>query len=316
MEIKNICVIGGSGFIGRHIVHRLSAENCSVIVPTRRRERAKALIMLPAVEVIEADVQDSGALARITRGMDAVINLVGVLNDARGARGFGQAHVELTRKVIAACVKNGVPRLLHMSALGAERNAPSKYLRSKAEAEALVRASSLAWTIFRPSVVFGQGDGFLNTFAALLDLLPVVALGCPNARFQPVAVADVAQAFMLSLTDAASYGKAYDLCGPRVYTLRELVTLVGAITGKHRPIIGLSDSLSYLQALTLECLPGKLMTRDNYRSMKIDSVSSSLFPFGITPAAIEAVAPAYLGTLTPRARYRGFRDHAGRTAGQ
>ncbi|MBI3057121.1 MAG: complex I NDUFA9 subunit family protein [Betaproteobacteria bacterium] len=312
MEFNNVCVIGGSGFVGRHVVHLLSAQGMNVTVPTRNRERAKELILLPTVDVVEADVHDAAALAQLTRGMDAVINLVGVLHDARGERGFQQAHVELPRKVIAACRANGVRRLLHMSALGADASGPSKYLRTKGAAEALVRASGLDWTVFRPSVIFGREDKFLNLFAALLRFAPVVFLASPSARFQPVFVEDVARAFVRSLADPSACGKSYDLCGPRVYTLRELVALVGAITGHRRPIIGLNAPLSYLQALVLELLPGKLMTRDNYYSMKIDNVSNQPFPFGIQPAAIEAVVPAYLGNDSPRARYRAYRDRARR----
>jgi NADH dehydrogenase len=312
MDIRNICVIGGSGFIGRHIVHRLSAANCSVVVPTRRRERAKALLVLPAVDVVEADVQDAGALERMTRGADAVINLVGVLHDGRGNAGFEEAHVALSRKVIAACGRSGVKRLLHMSALGAGRSAPSRYLRTKAEAEDQVRASRLEWTIFRPSVVFGREDRFLNMFAGLLDRLPVVPLACPDARFQPVFVEDVAQAFVLALTDSGSVGLSYDLCGPHVYSLRELVNLVGEITGRRRRVVGLNAALSRLQSAVLEILPGRMMTRDNVRSMQVASVSDAAFPFGVRPASLESVAPEYLSGRTPRARYRAFRDHARR----
>jgi uncharacterized protein YbjT (DUF2867 family) len=312
MEIDRVCVIGGSGFVGSHIVQLLSAQRYLVRVPTRQRERAKHLILLPTVDVLEANVHDATELASLVRGVDAVINLVGVLHDGRGERGFEQAHVALTRKVIAACETHGVRRLVHMSALGADVNGPSKYQHTKGAAEALVRAARLDWTVFRPSVVFGRGDRFLNLFATLQRLLPVIFLGSPNGRFQPVYVEDVAAAFVRSLTDRSTYGKAYDLCGPRVYTLRELVALVGAITGHRRTIVGLNDTLSYLQALALELLPVKLITRDNYYSMKVDNISGEPFPFGIVPTAIEAVVPAYLGNESPRARYRAYRDHAGR----
>ncbi len=171
-----------------------------------------------------------------------------------------------------------------------------------------MRASSLDWTIFRPSVIFGRDDSFLNLFALLLKLLPAMFLASPNTRFQPVFVEDVARALVHSITDVATCGKSYDLCGPRVYTLRELVALVGALTGHRRPIIGLNAALSYLQAFAMELLPVKLMTRDNYYSMKVDNVSAAPFPFGIVPAAIEAMAPAWLGNDTPRARYRSYRS--------
>ena len=312
MELNNICIIGGSGFVGRHVVHLLSAEGLNVTVPTRQRERAKQLILLPTVDVVEANVHNEAELAHLVRGMDAVINLVGVLHDARGARGFEQAHIDLPRKVIAACQAGSVRRLVHMSALGADVNGPSKYLRTKGAAEALVRASGLDWTIFRPSVIYGRDDNFLNLFALLLKLAPVMFLASPNARFQPVFVEDVATAIVHSITDVATYGKSYDLCGPRVYTLRELVALVGAVTGHRRPIIGLNAALSYLQAFAMELLPVKLMTRDNYYSMKVDNVSDEPFPFGIVPAAIEAVVPSYLGNGSPRSRYRSYRGRAHR----
>jgi NADH dehydrogenase len=312
MEINNVCVIGGAGFVGRHICHQLAALGFRVSVPTRDRDRAKRLILLPTVNVIAADIHNPQDLAGVVRGSEAVINLVGVLHDDRGRRGFREAHVELARKVVAACRDNGVQRLLHMSALGAAEQAPSAYLRTKGEAEKIVRGSGLDITLFRPSVIFGRGDSFLNLFAVLLRLLPVMVLASPGARFQPVFVEDVAAAFVKSLQNLDSYGKSYDLCGPRIYTLRELVETVGALIGRTRPIIGLNDTLSYWQAFAMELSPAKLMTRDNYYSMKVDSVCNCDFPFGIRPAALEAEAPEWLAHITPRARYRRFRDRAGR----
>jgi NADH dehydrogenase len=313
MELNDICVIGGGGFVGRHIVHQLAARGLRVRVPARDRERVKDLILLPTVDVVYADVHDPATLDNLVRGAGAVINLVGVLHDGRGNAAFEQAHVELTRKIIAACESNGVKRYLHMSALGADLNGPSRYQQTKGAGEALVRASKLEWTIFRPSVVFGPDDSFLNLFAKLLALTPVMFLAKPDARFQPVYVEDVANAFVRSFDDRANIGKSFDLCGPRVYTLCELVALTGRLSGRPRCIIGLGDALSYLQAFALECLPVKLMSRDNLDSMKVDNVSSAPFPFGIEPAAIEGTAPLWFGDATPRGRYIGFRSHAGRS---
>lgn len=308
MEITQVCVLGGSGFVGRHVCHALAAHGYRVQVATRDRERAKEqLILLPTADVAVVDVHEPAQLAEFVSGADAVMNLVGVLHDGRGERGFQAAHADLARKVVAACRERGVRRLLHMSALGAGPDAPSTYLRSKGEAEAIVRDSGLEWTLFRPSVIFGHDDNFLNLFAQILKLLPVMALGSPDARFQPVFVEDVAAAFVKGLADLGSHGKSYDLCGPRVYTLRELVEFVAAATGKRRLIIGLNDTLSYLQAFAMEWLPVKLLTRDNYRSMKVDSVCDCPLPFGITPAALEAVALAWLGSISPRARYQQYR---------
>jgi NADH dehydrogenase len=321
MEIANVAVLGGSGFVGRHVCHALASRGYRARVATRDRERAKeSLILLPTVEVTVADIHDPAQLAFVLRGAEAVINLVGVLHEGRGPASFQAAHVELTRKVVAACKAGGVSRLLHMSALGADPAGPSRYQRSKGEAEAVVRESGLAWTIFRPSVIFGRGDGFLNLFAKLLRVAPVVPLACPDTRFQPVHVEDVAAAFARSLEDLASVGKSYDLGGPRVYRLRELVEYVGEITGRRRRIIGLPDGLSWLQAAMMEVPPLKqvlrsldmLMTRDNYYSMRVDNICNCEFPFGIAPAALEAVAPTYLGNRAPRARYGSFRGQARR----
>lgn len=313
MEINNVCVIGGSGFIGRHIAHQLVERGLAVRVPTRNREQAKELIVLPTVDVVEADVHDGATLDQLFAGMDAVINLAGILQERRKGE-FRHVHVELPRKIIAACKRAGIRRLIHMSALNADPAGPSGYLRSKGEGEGLVLGCGLEATVFRPSVVFGREDTFLNLFASLLRRLPVIALACPGARFQPVFVEDVARAFVESLADPRTFGRRYDLCGPKVYTLRELVEYVGRITGHERPIIGLSDRLSYLQAWAMEWLPVKLMTRDNYYSMKVDSVCRCGFPeiFGFKPTPLEAVVPLYLRGEEPRARYSVFRYRARR----
>ncbi|MGZ8201733.1 MAG: complex I NDUFA9 subunit family protein [Burkholderiales bacterium] len=314
MIINDICVLGGSGFVGRHVCNALAARGLRVTVPARDRERAKVdLITLPTVDVVTADIHDPEALREVTRGCEAVINLVGVLHGGRGKASFEQAHVELPRKVVEACRRNGIRRLIQMSALNAAVNAPSEYLRSKGEAENIVRLSGLDVTIFRPSVIFGRDDQFLNLFAGLTRTLPVIVLGSPNARFQPVFVEDVATAFAESVTRLESFGQSYDLVGPKVYALRELVRYVGHITGHPRPIVGLGDAPSRLQASLMGMLPIKLLTRDNYLSMKVDSVSHQPFPFGIAPEPLEAAAPRWLARQTPRARYPVFRNRAHRT---
>ena len=312
MEITTVCVIGGGGFVGRHICHQLAARGYRVCVPTRDPERAKQLILLPTVEVVAADVHDAAALSRVVRGADAVINLVGVLHEGRGRASFREAHVGLPRKIIAACRQHGVRRLLHMSALNAGAGAPSAYLRSKGEAEAIARESGLEVTLFRPSVVFGRDDTFLNLFA----MLPAVAdggAGQPERAFPAGIRRGCCGGFCQKPEDIGSFGKSYDLCGPRVYTLRELVEFAGIATGHARPIIGLNDTLSYWQVFAMEPLPVKLMTRDNYYLMKLDSVCNCDFPFDIRPAALEAVAPLWLKPETlPRTRYQRFRNRAGR----
>lgn len=309
---NSVLVIGGSGFIGRHLVRRLVANGMHAVVPTRRRERAKSLILLPTVDVVEEDVHDPQTLARLLGKVDAVVNLVGILHGD-----FQREHVELPQKILRACRDAGVTRYLHMSALGAAADAPSAYLRSKGEAERLVRTAQddgIHWTIFRPSVVYGREDRFLNLFAQIGQVAPLMVIASPSARFQPVHVDDVARALELSLGDSRTFGRSYDLCGPRIYTLRELVRYACTTAGVPRPVIGLGPALSKVQASLLELLPGKPMTRDNLLSMQVDNICNCPFPevFGFTPTALEAVVPTYIAGVTPRTRYRWFRFRARR----
>jgi NADH dehydrogenase len=308
-----VLVLGGTGFVGRHVVNRLVDADKRVVVPTRRRERAKELLPLPTVDVVEADVHDPVALARLATDAVAVVNLVGILHEREGQT-FERVHVDLARSVVAVCRAVGVRRLVHMSALNADPGGPSRYLRSKGEAAALVASSGLDWTIFEPSVIFGREDSFLNLFARLARAFPVLPLAGADVRFQPVYVGDVAHCFARALDLEATIGRRYALCGPAVYTLRELVRYVAETSASPRPIVPLGGALARLQATVLEHLPGPMMTRDNLASMSKDSVCGCPFPseLGIAPTALEAIAPSYLSPEAWRDRYDAYRLTSGR----
>ncbi len=310
MKPLNIVILGGTGYVGSHMVPRLHADGHRISVLSRNRELNRELGVLPRVRVENADVHDRAALTHKFAGADAVINLVGILNE-RGSdgRGFQRAHVELTETVIAACKAAGVPRLLQMSALRAGDGA-SHYLRTRFDAETRVRDSGLAWTIFRPSVIFGRGDGLFFRFASLLRLTPVLPLARAEARFAPVFVGDVAEAFARALAHPHSIGRTYELFGPRVITLREIVQWTAALIGKRRWIIGLPDALGYLQARVGEWLPGKPISRDNFRSLLIDSVGEKdgLGELGIVSTPMELIVPAMLGENPQQRRLDRFRE--------
>lgn len=315
MNTKNVLIVGGSGFVGRHLAARLSARNVSVRVPTRRRERARHLLPLPTVEVIEANLADDATLDALVAGQDAVVNLVGILHGNWGepyGSDFAQAHVALPRRLALACGRAGVRRFLHMSALGVPdqggAGAPSMYLRSKADGEAAVRESdAIDWTIFRPSVIFGPEDALLNMFAAIQRVLPVMPLARSHTRFQPVYVGDVAQAFVNALDNPATFGRTYELAGPDVFTLADLARLAGRLCGHPRPVWHLPDFLGQMQAALLEMMPGeKLMSRDNFDSLARDNVASGpIAPeLGIDAARLEAIAPGYISPVAPFAAER------------
>ncbi|TJZ79055.1 complex I NDUFA9 subunit family protein [Chitiniphilus eburneus] len=291
---RAILLIGGSGFIGSRIAARLAGAGHRVTVPTRREANARDLLLLPQLDIAIADVHQPAQLAALMRDQDVVINLVGILQGRPAA--FQRAHLGLTEKILDACHATNVMRYLHMSALGADLFGPSHYLRSKGEAEARVRASELDWTIYRPSVVFGEGDRFLNLFASMQRTLPVVPLACAKARFQPVWVGDVARAFEQGVLRADLIGQSLNLVGPQVYTLAELVKLAGQLSGHPRPILPLAHGIARVEAALMALLPNPPLSRDNLDSMRHDSVDPAGFPaqLGFEPASLEAVAPTYL----------------------
>lgn len=315
MTIKTITVLGGAGFVGSCLVAKLDQAGYRVKVLSRRREAAKHLILLPNVQVQECNVMDNHALKEALKGSDAVINLIGILHET-SKNTFELIHHQLARRVAQCCEELGIGRLLHMSALRAGKYAPSQYLRSKAAGEAAINEfnKKLDITIFKPSVIFGRGDHFLNLFTSLVKFLPIILLAKPDAKFQPIWVDDVAQSFVNAIENTATYGKSYELGGPDIYTLRELVQKVMVILGKQRPVIGLNDALSYAQAFMMEWLPIKLMSRDNVRSMQVDSICDAPIAaeLGVTPVSLDVVVPEYLLNTSPRAAYDSFRSAAGR----
>lgn len=297
-----ICVLGGTGFVGRALAAKLAAARYEVRIPTRNRQRSREMLVLPGLELVQADVHDPEQLRELVRGARAVINLVGILNESgHDGSGFQHAHVALAEKLMAACRKTGVSRVLQMSALkaNAERGA-SHYLRSKGQAEQIIAGQagdSVNYTILRPSVIFGPEDSFTNRFAGIIRMSPVLPMPQLGAQFAPVYVADVAEAFSRALANSASFGKTYELCGPDVYTLEQILRFLSREMGLKRLLINMPPPLGRLQAWVGEyLLPGKPFSRDNYRSLSVASVcrDNGFAALGIVPQAFEPIVRSYL----------------------
>lgn len=313
--MPDLLLLGGTGFLGRAVCARLmrrsGAAGGRLTVPSRQPQRAKAIQLLPTVELVGADVHDETQLARLVAGRDAVVNLVGILHGREAD--FQRAHVDLPRKLVAACKAAGVPRIVHVSALGAQAGGPSMYLRSKAAGETVLLQSGLSVSIVRPSVMFGEEDRFMNLFARLQRVLPLLPLGGAGARFQPVWVEDVAAGIAEALVRHAP-PRCVDAAGPRVYTLAELVRLAGRWSGHPRRVLALPDGLARLQAGLVEWLPGEpLLSRDNLDSMKQPNVAGTAHPgldaLGVRPSALEAVMPQVLAGVAGPGRLGLWRRH-------
>lgn len=316
---ENILVLGGTGFVGRSVCEKLVDRNGGgggrIVVPTRRLGHGQHLQMLPTVQLVQADLHDDAALARLVAGSDAVINLVAILQG--DASRFTQVHEELPRRIAQACRQAGVRRLIHVSALGVGDNAPSLYLRSKAAGEKALAAAGLDLTVLRPSLIFGAHDKLLNLFATLQAMAPVVPLAGADSRYQPVWVEDVAGAIVRCLDDDTTIGQTFECAGPDVVTLRELVRLAGRWSGHERPVIGLPGGIATLQAMLMELLPGEpLISRDNLASMTVPNVASGTLPgleaLGIRASALSAIAPGYLAAGQGVARLDAWRARARR----
>lgn len=318
MTIKNIAIIGGSGFVGSVIANRLSSQGLALNILTRRRDSARRLWPLPNTTIKEVNAFDAKQLRHAIKDADAVINLVGILNEKKDdGLGFRRAHVELTQEILNACKAESVKRYLHMSALNADSFAPSYYLRTKGEAENVVLGAGdngLAVTIFRPSVIFGRNDGLFNRFKQLLKISPILPLACSNTKFQPVYVGDVASAFIRCLSDNTTIGRKYDLGGPEVLSLRDIVEYTNALCEYRRIIVPLGAKISKIQAQIFERIPGKPFSLDNLRSASEDSVvlhDNGLEELGITPSSFRGIVPTYLhGDL--QAQYDVLRSESGR----
>jgi len=315
MKINKICILGGTGFVGRHLTTKLANHGYSLKVLTRHPQRHREVEILPGAELVEANIHDPETLQEQFRGCDAVINLVGVLHEYSG-QSFRAVHAELPGKVVDACRSAGVKRLLHMSALGADAaKGPSQYLFTKGAGEQTVMAvQDLAVTCFKPSIIFGPDDNFYNQFATLLKLIPVLPVACPNTRFAPVYVDDVAEAFEVALSNPATIGHSYELCGPKVYTFKALVEDVARMLGLKRWVVGLPDGLARLQGKIMGALPIKIFSTDNYLSLQVDSVCSrnGFAELGITPHSVESIMPMYFANQSQRRRYDALRQTAGR----
>ena len=317
--MKKILILGGTGFVGRHLCEKLAKLPGRVTVLTRRRANASHLQMLPMVDIAEVPDYDSTSLIPLLQKHDAVVNLVAILHGREAA--FEKVHVQLPLALTRACEAVGQRRIVHVSALGASLNAPSMYQRSKARGEAVLLSSGLDVSVLRPSVIFGTEDKFLNTFAALQQIFPVIPLAGSSARFQPVWVEDVASALVTCLEDKSTIGQTYEACGPEVFTLKQLVQLAGRYSGVNngegRPVMALPDALARLQAWLMELAPGEpLMSRDNLDAMKTDNIASGKLPglaaLGIKPSALAAIAPLYLGAQGLRSGLMAKRKTAGR----
>ena len=297
-----LVILGGTGFVGRALVKRLGSNGHQVVLLTRNLGPHHDRLLPPGVILREMDVYDPAALRAAFAGADAVINLVGILNETGDSgRGFKRAHVDLTKLVIAACELAGVKRLLQMSSLNAGRG-HSHYLKSRGESEAAVKASGLQWTIFQPSVIFGVGDGLFSRFGRLLPSAPILPLARAGGKFAPVFIGDVIEAIDRSLNDPRSIGEVYELYGPEIFTLKQIVQMAARQLGLHRWIIALPDALGRLQGFAFDFVPGKPFSSDNFRSLLTDSVGGidGLHRLGIEPTPVSAVLPDILGHADDR----------------
>ncbi len=318
--MHKICLLGGTGFVGRHLANSLMKIGWHVRIPTQQRERHRDLLMYSNLELIPANIHDQEQLNNLIADCEIVINTVGILNEtSKDGSGFNKVHTELPQKIVTACQTNNVRHLLHISAINADSaKAPSNYLRTKGIGESTVHDSDLNVTSFRPSVIFGKDDSFLNKFATLLRVpSPIFMLPSAHAKMAPIWIDDVVAAMLQTVGKSKHYGKSYSLCGPTVYTLQELVTYTAELLGVKRFIIPLGDSISHKIAQVMDFIPGKPYSVDNYQSATLENSckdNNHLELLGITPHSLEEIIPQYfIAAKTQRESYSDFRNHARKT---
>jgi uncharacterized protein YbjT (DUF2867 family) len=301
MRSRRTAVLGGSGFIGRYIVQRLAARGDVVPVGCRHAEAARFLMtagVVGQVMAVNIAIDDEELLPAFLAGCDAVVNCVGILAES-GRQTFERVHHLGPARMARIAREAGVARLVHFSAIGADPRSTSAYARTKAAGEAAVRDAFPTATILRPSVVFGPEDQFFNRFAAIAMMSPALPLiGGGQTRFQPVYVGDVADAALKCLDDPATAGRTYELGGPKIYTMRELLELLLGEIRRKRLLIDLPFGMAALQARLMSILPSPPLTPDQVELLKRDNVVSSgaltLATLGISPTAVEGILPAYL----------------------
>ncbi len=311
-SLQKICLIGGSGFLGTELASHLIAKGKSVRVLSRDLRKTKSLRVVPSIDVQQVDPYNTDSLAQAIQGYDVVINLVGILNTSVGRGGtFEEAHVDLATNVRDACNASGITRVIQISSLKADaENGPSEYLRSKGRAVDILKEGNLDLTIFCPSVIFGNGDGLFTRFANLLHAMPFLPLACADAKFAPVYVGDVARSITDSIDNPETYGESYNLCGPDVMSLREVVEYTAEVLEIKRSIISLPNALAKIQAFVMELVPGKPFSRDNYQSLQIDSVCDSCDT--AMPTSVKKIVPTYLGKMNRQSRLQHYRELARR----
>ena len=321
MKKLTIGLQGGSGFLGSFLANLLVRRGHSVRISTRRSANSRRIWVLPNTKIEEVDMNRQEQIDRFFEGCDCVVNLVGILNERKdNGQGFTYAHVELVNRLIKSCKTNGIGHLVQISALGADALSDSYYLSSKGQAERLVqseRSPKLSTSVIRPSVIFGPNDGFTNRFARLLKLTRgLLPLACPQSRLQPVYVGDVSRAIIALIENETYFGKSYDVGGPEIFTLKEIVEYIGEVTDSNVRIIPLNNLFSVIQAQMLEFMPGKPFSKDNLRALKKDSVcesSNALFRLGVCATSVNQILPSYLGGSSIRKRYSQYRNLAGRS---